>query len=59
MAQKVLTWSNSQLNSSDAIFMFHVYLPWLFLVLHIRIHFGCERCDTYVYDLYVENNLTR
>ena len=51
MAQKVLTWSNSQLNNSRC--NFHVpclrssgYVPCSFFVLYmysVKIHFRCER----------------
>ena len=45
MAQKVLTWSNSQLTSRCS---FHV--PCLFFVLYMysRIRFRYQRCDIYV-----------
>ena len=63
MAQKVLTWSNSQLNNS--LCKFHVpclrspdYVPCLLLVLYmysVKIHFRCERCGICV-DLYMIYN---
>ena len=45
MTQKVLTWSDSQLN--NGLYNFHIawYVPCLFFVLYVRIHFRCERCD--------------
>ena len=59
MAQKVLTWSNSQLNNSRCnCFTFHAYVPCLFFVLYmysVRIHFRCERCGICV-DLYMIYN---
>ena len=54
MAQKVLTWSNSQLNNCRCNF----HVPCLFFVLYmysVRIHFSCERCDICV-DLYMIYN---
>ena len=50
MAQKVLTWFNSQLNNSRCNFHVHVYVPCLFFVLHLRIHLGVKDV-TCVYDL--------
>ena len=55
MAQKVLTWSNSQLNNSRCNF----HVPCLFFVLYmysVRIHFGCERCDNTCVGLYMIYN---
>ena len=51
MAQKVLTWSNSQLNNRR--YNFHVpclrsssYVPCFFVLYmySVKIHFRCERC---------------
>ena len=57
LAEKVLTWSNGQLNNIvDAILRFMFYC--LFFVLHmysVRIYFSCERCDICV-DLYMIYN---
>ena len=55
MAQRVLTWSNSQLNNSPCNFHVPCCLFFVLYMYSVRIHFRCERCGICV-DLYMIYN---